>query len=64
MKKLTVILSILFVVGLAHQTIVLAEADKAAGPVKYNFSAKKKHAGTTTAPVVTPSPAPSASPTA
>lgn len=64
MKKLTAILSILFVIGLVHQGVVFAEAMKEKKAAKTNFSAKKKHAVGTTATAQTPAPAPSASPAA
>lgn len=64
MKKLTVILSILFVIGLVHEGTVFAGTGQSKKASKSNFSAKKKHTVATTAPVVatTPTPAPSASP--
>ena len=51
MKKLSVFLSILMVIGLVHQTSVFAEAAKEKKPAKKNFSVKKRHMATAPAPV-------------
>lgn len=63
MKKFTVILSILFVIGLVHQGVIFAEGMTEKKAAKTNFGPKKKH-NATTAPVTTPAPTPSASPVA
>lgn len=68
MKKLTAILSILFVIGLVHQEVIFAGTGQSKKAAKSNFNAKKKHAAGTTAPtapaVTTPAPTTVESPTA
>ena len=53
MKKLSMMLSILMVICLVHQTSVFAEAAKEKKPTKKNFGVKKKHM----AAAATPAPA-------
>ena len=54
MKKLSVFLAILMVIGLAHQTSVFAEAAKEKKVAKKNFGVKKRHMAAT---ATTPAPA-------
>jgi len=70
MKKLTAILSILFVIGLVHQEVIFAGTGQSKKAAKSNFNAKKKHAAGMAAPaapvapaVTTPAPTPVESPT-